>query len=109
MTILSVVNAAWLFRQMYVFLRGVWSALPVEITTTAEAHPFKALITLGVLALVGARVAMAASGSSFAPIAARVLLAAGGLLLLLELEVLALIATAFNSFTGETRRDLAEL
>jgi hypothetical protein len=109
MTILSVVNAAWLFRQMNVLIRDFWNALPVEITATAEAHPIRALITLGVLGLVGARVAMAVSGSSVALIAARVLLAAGGLLLLLELEVLALFATAFNTLTNESRRVPAEL
>ena len=109
MTILSVVNPAWLFRQMNLLLRDSWGALPVEITATAEAHPIKALITLGVLILLGARVAMAASGSSVALIAARVLLTAGGLLLLLELEVLALFTAAFNSLTNESHRVPAEL
>jgi hypothetical protein len=109
MTILSVVNTAWLFREMNVLLRDFWSALPVEITATAEAHPVKALITLGVLALVVARVAMAASGSSVALIAARVLLTAGGLLLLVELEVLALFNAVFTTITNDPRRTSAEL
>jgi hypothetical protein len=108
MTILTVMNAAWLFRQIHALLRNSWVALPPEITATAEAHPIKALITLGVLVLVVARVAMAASGSSVALIAARVLLTAGGLLLLLELEVLALFAAAFNTLNNESRRVPAE-
>jgi hypothetical protein len=109
MTILSVVNVAWLLRQIDVLVGDFWRALPVEITSTAEAHPIRALITLSVLVLVGARVAMAVSGSSVALIAARLLLAAGGLLLLLELEVLTLFAAAFNTLTGESRRVPAEL
>src|SRR5688572_27898916 len=108
MTILHVANAAWLYRQMNVLLRDLWSLLPVEVSATAEAHPIKALITLCVLILVAARVAMAVRASSIALIAARVLLTAGGLFVLMELEVLAMITAGFSMLTNASRRVSAE-
>jgi hypothetical protein len=108
MTILQVVNLTWFIRQVSSFVREFWSALPVEITATAEAHPARALITLGVLMLVVARVAMV-SGGSVTLIAARVLLPAAGLLLLLELEISAVSMAVFSTMDSQSRSVAEEL
>jgi len=90
--VLQVVDVTWFARKVTWLVREIWSALPPEITATAEAHPSRALLTLGVLTLVVAR--LVGSGSSVAVVITRLLLTAAGLLLLLELEVLALSITS---------------
>ena len=107
MSILQVVSVSWFARQVTWLVREFWSALPAEITATAEAHPSRALLTLGVLVLVIARVAMV-SGGSVAVMATRLLLVAAGLLLLMELEILALSMASVSSMLNKQRRHSLE-
>jgi hypothetical protein len=107
MSVLHVVNVSWFAGQVTWLARELWGTIPAEITATAEAHPSRALLTLGVLVLVIARVAMV-SGGFVAVMATRLLLVAAGLLLLMELEILALSMGSVFSMLNEERRDSLE-
>ncbi|MFN0070467.1 MAG: hypothetical protein ACKVVP_03120 [Chloroflexota bacterium] len=97
MAMVLVVNVYWVIRQIKSLGADIWAALPYEVTSTAAAHPSRAVIGLGVLILVFARVATAGRGT--------VALAVTRVLLLLEMEALLVALSSVNFLGSDGRRN----